>query len=101
MLAVVSAGLLRHYLFRRTTRGYMHMNTDNTTWQPIETAPVRPFNEAEWFTAHSNPLLLWNGHYHQIGSYHYTRKGKGVWQAEGRAAHPTHWMPLPLAPNKQ
>ena len=66
-------------------------------WQPIETAPIEPFNKDKWFMAHSPRLLLWKGHV-VIGSYNYTERGKGRWQDNYGNCEPTHWMPLPDEP---
>ena len=67
-------------------------------WQPIETAPIAPFDKERWWDVFSPRLLLWNKHYFQIGVYRYTKKGRGKWEADGRIATPTHWMPLPDPP---
>lgn len=67
-------------------------------WQSIETAPIEPFDKEKWFMRHSPNLLLWTGHFCQVGSYRYTSRGKGKWEAGNRIVTPTHWMPLPKAP---
>ena len=71
-------------------------------WQPIETAPIESFDKEKWFMRHSPNLILWNGHYHVIGSFGYTQKGKGRWTSEsGRIIYrPTHWQPLPEPPEE-
>jgi hypothetical protein len=69
-------------------------------WQPIETAPIEPFNKAKWFSSFSPRLLLWNG-YCQIGTYGFTERGKGRWTANGHVLNPTHWMALPDPPDEQ
>lgn len=69
-------------------------------WQPIKTAQIDPFDKERWYNRFSDILLLWNGHYCQIGSYNYTKHGKGNWKADGRLTHPTHWMALPGPPVK-
>lgn len=69
-------------------------------WQPIETAEIRPFDKEKWFMDHSPRLLLWNGHYAEIGSYGFTSKGKGRWRNYGGIVTPTHWMPLPPSPKE-
>lgn len=66
--------------------------------QPIDTAPIKPFDEDNWYMSHSPHLLLWSGHSWVIGSHGYTRKGKGKWIAYGRICNPTHWLPLPPPP---
>lgn len=72
-------------------------------WEPIETAPIMPFNVDQWYMAHSPGLLLWNGNYCVIGSYHFTKTGKGRWlrDANGRVIRATHWRPLPTGPEKE
>jgi hypothetical protein len=67
-------------------------------WQPIETAPIKPFDKDGWYMKHSDYLLLWNGGFILIGSYAYTQHGNGKWEANGRICRPTHWMPLPEPP---
>jgi hypothetical protein len=65
-------------------------------WQPIETAPFFAFNKETWYK--NGPRYLLFAGYEVIGSYGYTEKGKGRWQADGRIINPTHWMPLPERP---
>ena len=70
-----------------------------SAWQPIETAPIKPFDEANWYISHSPYLLLWTESGAVIGSYSFTtKKGKGRWRTWGGTIVPTHWMPLPAAP---
>lgn len=70
-------------------------------WQPIETAPIRPFDPEKWYMAHSDRLLVWNGHRADIATYNFTQKGKGKWHSGGRIVDSlTHWMPLPEPPNE-
>ena len=66
-------------------------------WQPIETAPILPFNEEKWFMSHSPYLLLWDGRC-TIGVFGYTKRGKSRWQDFRSNINPTHWMPLPEPP---
>jgi hypothetical protein len=71
-------------------------------WQPIETAPIRPFSPKDWFCAHSPYVLAWNGNHVCIASYHYTQKGKGKWHSDGRLVTGlTHWMPMPEGPTME
>lgn len=68
-------------------------------WQPIETAPIEPFNKEKWFLSHSPYLLLWTGHNVVIGHYGFTERGKGRWIGPYRNLDEvTHWMPLPEPP---
>lgn len=69
-----------------------------SAWNPIETCPIKPFNQDDWFKPASDRVLLWNGFYEVIGSYGYTSRGKGRWQDWHGITNPTHWMPLPGAP---
>lgn len=66
-------------------------------WRPMETCPPFEFDQANWFKDGPR-YLLWVGHC-TIGSYGYTEKGKGRWRNHFGNIHPTHWMPLPEAPN--
>jgi len=66
-------------------------------WESIETAPIQPFNQKEWFKS-GERLLLWTGNYAVIGQYGYTERGIGRWQTSGRNFIPTHWQPLPTPP---
>lgn len=68
-------------------------------WKPIETAPIPPFDKEKWYTSGPS-YLLWT-RYPVIGNYGYTERGKGRWQAYGRNIEPTHWMPLPAAPDER
>ena len=65
-------------------------------WQPIETAPIQAFDPKEWFMS-GQRVLLWHGGV-SIGSYSYTKRGKGRWQNWSGTINPTHWMPLPPPP---
>ena len=67
-------------------------------WRPIDTCPPFPFDKETWFKDGPR-YLLWVGGYCTIGSYGYTQKGKGRWRNYLGSIHPTHWMPLPEAPN--
>ena len=71
-------------------------------WQPIETAPIEPHEQATWFRDKSPRLLLCGGGrpWVYIGSFSYTERGKGRWKCEAldRNVNPTHWMPLPAPP---
>lgn len=69
-----------------------------SAWQTIETAPIQPFNEKEWYSSASPHVLLWTGYCCVIGRYSYTQKGKGRWVCWRGNVTPTHWMPLPGAP---
>jgi hypothetical protein len=75
------------------------LTKETSVWQPIETAPIRPFDADRWYASHSVSVLAWNGHYVCVASYHYTQSGKGKWHSNGRVARElTHWMPLPEGP---
>ena len=67
-------------------------------WQPIETFPLPEFVAKDWHKPGPR-VLLWINRYAIIGSYGYTQRGKGRWQEYGRTCVPTHWMPLPSAPD--
>jgi len=66
-------------------------------WQTIETAPIKRFNQGEWYSSHSNMLLLWDGSV-KVGCYIFAEKGEGRWSNYVSTLFPTHWMPLPDAP---
>jgi hypothetical protein len=66
-------------------------------WQPIETAPIKPFDAENWFMPHSPQFLLWIGR-PVIGNYSYTKHGKGRWRDFVGNVDPSHWMPLPPPP---
>jgi len=69
-------------------------------WQPIETAPIEAFKKDDWFMAHSESLLLWDG-WPRIGTYNFTKNGKGRWKTDdGRVCNPSWWMPLPSPPGE-
>lgn len=64
--------------------------------EPIGTCPIPEFDKDKWFM--SGPrYLLWNGTW-TIGSFSYTKKGKGRWQNHIGNINPTHWMYLPENP---
>jgi hypothetical protein len=67
-------------------------------WQPIETAPIRPFDEEQWYRAATERLLLWCGSFAEVGQYRYHKSGKRGGWTSGRKLNPTHWMPLPEVP---
>ena len=76
---------------------------ESLAWQPIETAPIKPFDKEHWYKAHSKTLLLGYANNSRIymGSYHFTEKGKGRFlDHQGYVAKPTHWMPLPPPPKE-
>ena len=69
------------------------------TWQPIETAPVE------------GPYLVYGGTLHTELDFIYDPQNAGVTKVDGNEyavsdacyygvwiANPTHWMPLPAAP---
>jgi hypothetical protein len=67
-------------------------------WQPIDTAPVSPFDEAEWFMDASPSYIVFDK-WVQLARYSYTKRGKGRWRDNtGRIVNPTHWMPTPPNP---
>lgn len=68
-------------------------------WQPIETAQIKAFVEADWYKrATENLLLIHEGHV-IVGSYSYTKNGKGRWKSiMGHGITPTHWQLLPSPP---
>jgi hypothetical protein len=66
-------------------------------WQPIETAPIKPFDKERWYVGGTR-LLLWTGYGACIGDYSYTQTGKGRWRDHHSTITPTHWMPLPKPP---
>jgi hypothetical protein len=67
-------------------------------WQPIETAPIKPFDKEQWFMRHSERVLLFCS-YPVLGTYGFTKRGKSRWTDDGnRIVNPTHWMPLPPPP---
>ena len=65
-------------------------------WQPIETAPIAPFDPEHWYRAASEAVLVYPGR--NIASYSYTQRGKGRWRTWMGVTCPTHWMPLPPPP---
>ncbi len=70
-------------------------------WQPIETAPTKPFDPEKWFMEHSERMLVCRpGGYTTIASYNFTERGKGRWMDHtNRVTMPTLWQPLPPPPN--
>jgi hypothetical protein len=67
-------------------------------WQPIETAPIQPFDPARYYAPASPAVLVCTVEkWVLIARYRYTKKGKGSWVIEwgSRVCRPTHWMPLP------
>ena len=60
-------------------------------WQPIETAPE------------ATVLLVWLPNYGVGVATKTTTHGLAHWwhRGESEACYPTHWMPLPEAPNEQ
>jgi hypothetical protein len=59
----------------------------------------KPYKDAAY--VESERVLIFNGHYSQIGKYAQTYTAKKTrWEADGRVAKPTHWMPLPDPPTK-
>jgi hypothetical protein len=65
-------------------------------WLPIDTCPPFEFNPELWFQ--DGPRYLLFVGYAVIGSYGYTKKGKGRWSGSYGIIRPTHWMPLPEPP---
>lgn len=65
-------------------------------WKSIETCPRFEFEERYWYKDGPR-YLLWIGHT-TIGSYSYTKTGKGKWRNHIGNIYPTHWMPLPPPP---
>ena len=82
-------------------------------WLPIESAPRGSGEDGPSDTRHPDyveppRLLLWTSEGHVVGYYDwYYHEGYGqgaepgvsAWQTEiGQAYNPTHWIPLPAAP---
>lgn len=69
-----------------------------SSWQPIETAPIKPADEVTSYYRF-RCLLQSEGGWVGEGFGEYTHhKRKLVWkQASGHACHPTHWQFLPVA----
>ena len=71
-------------------------------WQPIETAPIKPFDKEKWFFNARPDLLLYckfgNFGTVTIGAFSYTKGGKGRWTNHQENINHTHWMPLPEPP---
>lgn len=62
------------------------------TWQPIETAPGDGESVLLWYEGHDHPAFGMTFKY-----------GDGTVSASSsmvRGVQPTHWMPLPLPPQK-
>ena len=62
-------------------------------WKPISEAAIKPFDAKQWYMPHSPRYLLWLGSYATIGSYEYTKKGKGRWRND-REVYPTHFCEI-------
>lgn len=67
-------------------------------WQPIESAPIQPFNAVNWYMPATPWLLVSSGESVQMAQYSYTEKGKGRWRTSYGPCQPTHWMFLPEPP---
>lgn len=68
-------------------------------WQPIETAPIKPFDKEKWFSPSTPRVLVVVGSRVYIAQYSFTGKGKGRWLGNhGQVCNPTHWMPIPEPP---
>ncbi|WP_157073607.1 DUF551 domain-containing protein [Sphingomonas soli] len=72
-------------------------------WQPIDTAPTwQPEQGANIALGRPEVILGWAGSTTVLlGYWHPDRKGGGSWETCGTglvAAHPTHWMPMPVPP---
>jgi hypothetical protein len=71
------------------------------SWQPIETAPVKPFDPDRWWEPGERVLLVINRCV-VIGRYEYTKTGKGRWVVHGwPKMEPACWQPLPEPPADQ
>ena len=66
-------------------------------WKPIKDISVFEFDSEKWYNDGPR-YLLWAGHHITIGSYGYTKKGKGRWRNSLGNINPTHFMPLPAPP---
>lgn len=63
------------------------METDESGWQPIETAPF-----------HKPVLLGREGFNPKVGTVSFAGPWKPLKNAAELPRHPTHWMPLPPPP---
>jgi len=71
-------------------------------WQPIETAPIKPFDKDNWYMPHCPSLLLCGVQgFIYIGSYGFTKGGKGRWKSNGHLCYPRFWQNLPKPPAAQ
>ena len=64
--------------------------SDNTDWQPIETAPTDGKESLVYTTGAGIVVMYWDDY-------------KGEWTTgldDGGGLEPTHWMPLPPPPQK-
>lgn len=69
-------------------------------WQPIETAPIKPFDKEHWYMDGPRMLVARSGHI-TIAQYGYTKTGRGRWRNSLGVFCPTHWMPLPAPPGDE
>ena len=79
------------------------------TWQPIETAPKDGTHLLLWYPDYHRKV--WTGHYYKTERYeHGILKSKHEGWHNGadtltligmKECLPTHWMPLPEAPNEK
>lgn len=75
------------------------------TWQPIETAPKDGTHLLLWYPDYHRKV--WVGHYYSTETFEHgklKRKSEGWHNGADvmsmmRECKPTHWMPLPPAPN--
>ncbi len=71
-------------------------------WQPIETAPIKPFGEVPSYYTFQAVIA------HRVGErvcvsegvFSYTRNGKHSWRTMFGVVKPTHWQPLPAPPKE-